>query len=272
MTITEFLSPNTFVGQALWVLLALSLLTAPMGCFVVWRKLSYFGATLSHSALLGAILGLLTGIGVLTGVVSFTMLLGLGLSFWLNHRRLSGDTVLGMIAHFTLAIGVIAVSVMDDLRIDLKTYLFGDVLAVSTPMFYVMALLSVLGFIVVMACWRGFVNLSIAPDIAKVEGYPTRLLDIIFTLTLSLTIALGMMSIGVLLIVAMLIIPAATARLLAASLQQMALIAWVLTALSIIVGLWLAYWLDFPAGPTIVVVSGALFVLLNSGQWLLKRT
>ncbi len=234
MTILEFINPNTFVGQALWVLLALSLLTAPMGCFMVWRKLSYFGATLAHSALLGAILGLLTGIGVLTGVVSFTMILALGLSFWLSHRRLSGDTLLGIIAHSTLAIGVIAVSLMDNLRMDLMAYLFGDVLAVSTPLFYAMALLSVLGCVVIVMCWRGFVNLSTAPDIAKVEGYPIRLLEMIFTLTLSLTIALGMMNIGVLLIVAMLIIPAATARLLSRSLQHMVWMAWLLTVISII--------------------------------------
>lgn len=272
MNIIDFINPTTFIGQALWVLLSLSLLTAPIGCFVVWRKLAYFGATLAHSALLGAILGLFMGIGVLTGVVGFTMILGLCLSFWLSQRRLSGDTVLGMIAHTSLAVGVIAVSVMDNLRVDLQSYLFGDVLAVSKPMFVAMAILSVVGFAVICIYWRGFVNLSIAPDIAKVEGYPTRTLDIIFTLTLSLTIALGMVSIGVLLIVAMLIIPAATARLLASSLRQMVVTAWVLTVISVVVGLWLAYMLDFPAGPTIVVVEGVLFVLLNSGQWALKRT
>lgn len=263
MTFLAFINPTDFVGQALWALLFLSLLTAPMGCFVVWRKMSYFGATLAHSALLGAILGLVTGVGVLTGVIGCTALLAIGLSFWLNHRLLSSDTILGFIAHLSLAIGVIAVSVMDDLRIDLQAYLFGDVLSISTSMFYATIAISIIGLVWVIACWRGFVNLAVQGDIARIEGYATKRLELMFMLVLSMTIALGMLSIGVLLIIAMLIIPAATARLFSRSLVQMVWLTWGLSVVSIVFGMAMAYWLDFPAGPTVVVVSGGLFVLAN---------
>ncbi len=266
MSLTEFINPTSFIGQALWTLLFLSLLTAPMGCFVVWRKLSYFGATLAHSALLGAILGLLTGIGVLFGVIGFTTLLAIILSFWLQHRLLSSDTILGFIAHLSLAISVIAVSVMDELRIDLVAYLFGDVLSISTGMFYATIVISLCGLLLIALNWRGFVNLAIQTDIARVEGYPTQGLELIFMLILSLTIALGMLSIGVLLIIAMLIIPAATARLFARSLIQMAWFTWGLTVIAIITGLALAYQMDFPAGPTVVVVAGTLFIIANGIQ------
>lgn len=259
MTVIEFFNPNSLMGQGLWALLSLSLLTAPMGCFVVWRKLSYFGATLAHSALLGAILGLITGVGVLTGVIGFTVILALGLSFWLNHRYLSSDTILGIIAHLTLSIGVICVSLMDWLRIDLKTYLFGDVLSISSDFFTLMVVLAAVGLAVIAYYWRGFLNLCIQSDIAKVEGYPTKKLELMFILVLSLTISLGMLSIGVLLIVALLIIPAATARCFSHSVMQMVVIAWLITVLCIIWGLAAAYWWDFPAGPTIVMIAGLLF-------------
>lgn len=263
LTFTDFFNPSGFIGQAVWALFFLSFLTAPMGCFIVWRKLSYFGATLAHSALLGAILGLLTGVGVLTGVISFTMILAILLSFWLNHRLLSSDTILGLIAHLSLALGVIAVSLMDELRIDLMVYLFGDVLAISSTMFYATIIIAVVGLAMVIYYWKGFVNLALKRDIATVEGYSTWSLDILFTLVLSITIALGMLSIGVLLIIAMLIIPAATARLFAKSLVNMVWITWFLSLIAIVWGLAMAYWLDFPAGPTIVMVTGILFIIAH---------
>ncbi|MGY0399955.1 MAG: metal ABC transporter permease [Ostreibacterium sp.] len=268
MTIIDFFNPNHFIGQAVWALLLLSLLTAPMGCFMVWRKLSYFGATLAHSAILGAILGLLTGVGVLVGVIGFTAILAVLLSFWLNHRLLAGDTVLGMVAHLSLAVGVIAVSLMDNLRIDLMVYLFGDVLAVSKTMFYAMMVIAALGVVLIIIYWRSFVNLAIQRDIAKVEGYAINQSDVVFSLVLSMTIALGMLSIGVLLIIAMLIIPAATARLFARSLKQMVMLAWIFSVLSILFGISGAYWVNFPAGPTVVVAAGLLFILSSSLRWL----
>lgn len=270
MSIADFINPVTLLGQAVWSLVFLSLLTAPMGCFVVWRKLSYFGATLSHSALLGAVLGLLTGIGILAGVIGFTIILALGLSFWLRHRQLSGDTVLGMMAHITLALGVIVISVMDDLRMDLMVYLFGDVLSLSHQLFYVLCFLSLLGLGMIAYFWKGFVNLAIQPDIAKVEGYRTAGLELGFILLLSLTISLGILSIGVLLIVAMLIIPAATARLFSGSMTQMALLAWCISVICIFLGMVMAYYFDYPAGPTVVVVAGILFMLVNTAQFVFK--
>lgn len=266
MTLTEFFNPTEFIGQSVWTLLFLSLLTAPMGCFMVWRKMSFFAATLAHSALLGAVLGLITGIGVLTGVIGLTVLLAIGLSIWLNQRLLSADTLLGLIAHLSLAIGVIAVSLMDNLRIDLMVYLFGDVLSVSAEMFYITIAVSLGGVVLIMWCWRGFVNLVVQSDIAAVEGYPVRRFELIFTLVLSLTIALGMLSIGVLLIIAMLIIPAATARLFSHSLQQMVVITWIITVIATILGMVSALYFNIPAGPAIVAIAGMFFIAVNLGR------
>lgn len=266
VSFSEFFNPSSFIGQPVWALLFLSLLTAPMGCFMVWRKLSFFGATLAHSALLGAILGLLLGIGVLTGVIGFTVLLAIGLTFWLNQRLLSADTILGLIAHLSLAIGVIAVSLMDNLRIELTVYLFGDVLSISTPIFYTTIVLSVLGALTITWGWRGFVNLAVQSDIAKTEGYSVLGLELMFTFVLSLTIALGMLSIGVLLIIAMLIIPAATARLYSRSLKHMVVLTWGISLIAIIIGMFFALYFNLPAGPAIVVVAGLVFILANLWQ------
>lgn len=266
ITLVEFFDPTGFVGQSVWALLFLALLTAPMGCFMVWRKMAFFAATLAHSALLGAILGLLTGIGVMTGVIGFTLILAIALSFWLNQRLLSADTVLGLIAHLSLAMGVIAVSLLDDLRIDLMAYLFGDVLSISTDMFYVTIVTSFLGMAWIAWGWRGFVNLVVQSDIAQTEGYAVQRFELMFTLVMSLTIALGMLNIGVLLIVAMLIIPAATARLFSRSLKQMVGITWLLTVLAVITGMLSALYFNIPAGPAVVMMTGLFFVLANVGR------
>jgi len=272
MAISDFFNPNHLLGRAVWVLLTLSLLTAPMGCFMIWRRLSYFGATLAHSALLGAILGLLTGIGVLAGVLSFSVLIALGLSYWLSHRHLPMDTILGIIAHLTLAIGVIGISLMDNLRIDLMAYLLGDVLAVSSSMFYVMVGFTGLFLAVIAIYWKGFINLCVQPDIAEVEGYPVKRLELIFTITMALTISFGMISIGILLIIAMLIIPAASARFFSSSLKQMVFLAWLFAVLSILAGIALSYWLNLPAGATIVTIEGLLFFLSGFGAQLLSKS
>jgi len=260
ITLAEFFNPMGFIGQPIWTLLFLSLLTAPMGCFMVWRRLSFFGATLAHSSLLGAIFGLMTGIGVLEGVTGFTVLLAIGLSFWLNQRLLSADTILGLIAHLNLAIGVIAISIMDNLRVDLTAYLFGDVLSISTAMFYTTSCVAILSVIGIIWGWKGLVNLTVQSQIAQIEGYNIKGFELMFTFILSLTIALGMLSIGMLLIIAMLIIPAATARLCSNSMRQMVGITWCFTLVSIIGGMLCALYFNFPAGPSIVVMAGILFI------------
>lgn len=270
ITFIEFFNPTGFVGQPVWALLFLSLLTAPMGCFMVWRRMSFFAATLAHSALLGAVLGLVMGIGVLTGVAGFTVLMAIGLSFWLNQRLLSADTVLGLIAHLNLALGIIIVSYLDNLRIDLRVYLFGDVLSVSKTMFYFTIAVSLLGVAWITWGWRGLINLVVQSDIAQTEGYPIQRFELVFTLVLSLTIALGMLSIGVLLIISILIIPAATARLLSRSLIQMVFITWGLSVLAIIVGMLSALHFNVPAGPAIVVVASVFFVLVNIGRMAIR--
>lgn len=272
MQLIDFFNPTHFIGQGVIALLVLSFLTAPMGCFLIWRRMSFFGATLAHSALLGAVIGLLLGVGVFVGVMGFTALLACLLTWWLQNQRLANDTVLAMIAHLTLAIGVVAISLMDNLRIDLMAYLFGDVLSISRPVFYQIVAVCIVSAIALRVFWRGFVNLAVQPDIAQVEGYRTTVLSFCFVLFLSITISVGMVTVGALLIVSMLIIPAATARLIANQLKTMVFAAWIFTVISIISGMVAAYYVDLPAGPMVVIASGGLFVLAYlSAQWQQSR-
>ncbi len=261
MSLSEFLDINNIVTRAIITLFIISLSTAPIGCFLVWRKMSYFGATLSHSALLGAVIGILTGVGVVVGVISFTVILALFLGFLLQQRYLAADTLLGIMAHFTLAVGVIIISSLDKLRIDLMAYLFGDVLAISNSLLIYLVLFSGLVLVVLFSFWRGFVTVTINQDIAQAEGYSVKKLEIAFILCLAFTISLGMFAVGVLLIVAMLIIPAATARAFSKSMLSMIFISFLITLINSVVGVALAFGFDFPIGASIVTVSGLVFAL-----------
>ncbi len=261
MNITNFFNPDDILGRAVLSLLLLALLTAPMGCFIVWRKMSYFGATLSHSAILGAIIGIVSGIGVTTGVIGFTVILAIFLSLLLHQRQIAIDTVLGMMAHFTLAISVVLISIMDNLQIDLMSYLLGDILSISKSTLVWLTVLSIFGVFLIVVFYKGFLNITINKEIAQVEGYSIKKLEAVFMVSLALTISIGMLAIGILLIIAILIIPAATARLFAKSAISMIFVSFFVTVLSIFLGVYFAYLLNLPAGASIVCFSGFIFLV-----------
>lgn len=261
MEFIDFFSPNTVLGRGMIALLLLSLLTAPIGCFIVWRRMSFFGATLAHSSLLGAILGIWLGLNVFNTLLAFTVVLALLLQMMLRQRILSADTLLGMMAHFTLALGFIFVSMTDDLRIDLTAYLFGDLLGVQPKMLPKLAILTAIALCLLSIFQRGFLNLCITPSIAQVEGYAVGRLELMFVLLLSITISIGLQAVGVLLILSLLIIPAATARLITHSVRAMVLFAWLITLFCAVIGIFLAYQLDLPAGAAVVCLTGIIFII-----------
>lgn len=270
MLILSFLQDEVFLRGFL-ILLVLSFLTAPVGCFVVWRKMSYFGATLAHSTLLGAVLGILLGVGMMVGVIGFTVILAITLGLLIRERYLSADALLGMMAHFILAVGLIAVSVMDDLRIDLMAYLFGSVFAVDKSIFYAMIIVTLIAVFVLIFYWKAFLNLTVCQEIAQAERLISGKTELIFVICLAATVSLGMQAVGALLIIALLIIPAITARLFAKSMLSMVVYSWLITITSIVCGMILSLYLDLPAEASIVVFSGLLFfVLFELSKRLLK--
>ncbi len=250
-----------FLLNALLAGLALALVAGPLGSFVVWRRMAYFGDTLSHSALFGVALGLLLDIHLGLAVLVGCVLLALALLALQQRQPLASDTVLGILAHSTLSLGLVTLSFMDSVRVDLMGYLFGDLLAVTTSDLLWILSGSSLVLLALFLLWRPLLALTVDEELASVEGVPTARLKLALMILMALVIGVAMKIVGVLLITSLLIIPAASAQRFARSPEQMALIASLLGVMAVSCGLALSWFLDTPAGPSIVVSAAGFFVI-----------
>lgn len=239
----------------------LSLLTAPLGSFVVWRKMSYFGDTLSHASLLGVALGLWLEVNPYFAIIAMVLLLAAVLVWLENYTAFSADTLLGIIAHSALSLGVVAIALMDNVRVDLISYLFGDILAVDYHDLYWILGGAAIVLSILIRFWKPLLATTISAELAQVEGINTRKMQITLMLMTALTIALSMKFVGALIITSLLIIPAATARRFARTPEQMVAVGYVISCLAITLGLGLSALYDTPAGPSVVIAASGLFML-----------
>jgi len=252
---------NDFFGRALLGGLGVALVAAPLGCFVVWRRLAYFGDTLAHSALLGIALSFLMHLPLNLAVILTCVTIALLLVLLSSTRALATDTLLGILAHSALAIGLVALSFMPQVRLDLTGLLFGDLLAMTRQDLLWIYGGAALVLALSLWLWRGLLMSTIHEELAQVEGFPVQRLRLILMLMFSVVIAVAMKMVGVLLITALLIIPAASARRLSRSPEQMVLLAAVFGCLAVAGGLVMSWYLDTPAGPSVVVTAFLTFLL-----------
>jgi len=250
-----------FIARALAGGLALAVIAGPLGCFVVWRRMAYFGAALAHSALLGAVLGIALGVRPDLGVGVLSLAAALLFALLEHHRMLARDTLLGVIAHAALALGLVALALLPGLRLDLMGYLFGDVLAIGSEDCYAIAAVAALGLAVLAAQWRALLLVTVSEELAAVEGVAVVRARVTLVVLVALVVAVGMRVVGLLLIVALLIIPAAAARPLARSPAGMALAAGGCALLAVLAGLGASLRWDLPAGPAIVLAATGLLAL-----------
>ncbi|MBT5414414.1 MAG: hypothetical protein HOK81_07420 [Rhodospirillaceae bacterium] len=214
---------SDFMLRAALAGIGLALLVGPLGSLVVWRRMAYFGDTLAHSALLGIGLGFLLGVEPSLGILATGLAMALLLT-GLERRRamLSRDTILGILAHGSLSLGLIVIAFQERLRVDLVSYLFGDILAVdATDLAWIygggIVVLGVLALI-----WRPILLATLSPELAQVEGVRVRRIQLVLALLMAGVVALAMKLIGILLVTSLLIVPAAAARQLARTPEQMA--------------------------------------------------
>jgi zinc transport system permease protein len=260
---------DDFLLRAAIAGLGVALLTAPLGCFVVWQRLAMFGNSIAHCGLLGVALGILLSIDLTVGVIIVSLALALMLIGMQGQKLLSQDTLLGILAHAALAAGLLAATLVGGARLDLMGYLFGDILAVSSgDLWWIGFGLVFVGGLMAWL-WRPLLAISVHEEIAAAEGVPVAVIRAAFMLLIAFTVALSIKLVGILLITAMLIIPAATARAFVSTPEQMAAGAAVISVAGVLAGLSLSLKLDTPAGPSIVLVLTALFVA--SVPWLLRR-
>ncbi len=265
ITILTMATPmDDFLIRAALASLVVAAISGPLGAFVVWRRMAYFGATLSHSALLGIALGLLLGVSPMIGIVGVGIAIALVLSLGSGAsgaRHLSEDTLLGIFAHGTLGAGLVMIALLDNVRFDLMAYLFGDILAVSeADLFWLLGGGAVLGAVLVRI-WRPLLTMTVHAELAQVEGVNVARVRLVFMLLLAALVALAMKVVGVLLVTSLLIIPAAAARPLSRTPEQMAALAALCGGLSVLGGLTGSYLFDTPSGPSIVVAAMVLFAL-----------
>ena len=239
---------------------------APLGCFVVWRRMAYFGDATAHAAILGVALSLALEMSIFGGALIVALLMALTVTV-LAGRGYAMDTLLGVLAHSALAFGLVAVSFLSGIRIDLMAYLFGDILAVSRTDLLVIWGGAALVVALILWRWSALLTATLNEELAYASGIDPKREQLVLTLSLAITVAVAIKVVGVLLIAALLIIPAAAARGLARTPEAMALIAAAIGALSATAGLQGAYIFDTPAGPSIVCVAAILFAAVNAFGW-----
>ncbi|TYC66851.1 zinc ABC transporter permease subunit ZnuB [Stappia sp. BW2] len=263
---------DDFFTRALIAGIGVALVAGPLGCFIIWRRMAYFGDTLSHAALLGVALSLLLNVNTTLAVGAVSILLAIVLMALRRSDTLSSDALLGLLSHSALALGLVCLAFMTWVRVDLLGLLFGDILAV-TPLDIAMIYGGgALVLAVLVIIWRRLFAATVSPDLAAGEGLKPEHTELIFTLLTAIVIAISLKIIGALLITALLIIPAATARRFSASPEQMAVIAALIGAAAVVGGLYSSLNYDTPSGPSIVVAAMALFVVsLVPGVQIVRR-
>ena len=251
---------QSFILRALLAGFALSLVAAPLGCFVIWRRMAYFGETISQAGLIGVALGFLLSMNITASVLIVAFLVSLVLIALGRQTILPFDSLLGIIAHAALAAGVIMASLIRGPQLDMMAFLFGDIFSITGTdiLWIVVGGIFVLG--VMLWLWRPLLATALHEELAAAEGIDVRTTKAAFIIILALTIAIAMKIVGALLTIAFLIIPGSAARPLSETPEQMALLAAVLGMMGVAGGLYMSMSLDTPGGPSIVIVLTLIFV------------
>jgi zinc transport system permease protein len=250
-----------FLVRAMFAGLGLALIAAPLGCVVVWRRMAYFGETIAQGGIIGVALAIAFSLNVTAVVVACSVTLALLLILLSRQQMVPLDSLLGVLAHAALAMGLVGTSLVRGQNIDLMGVLFGDIFAVnSNDLAWIFgAGFAALG--VLIWIWGPLVALSVHHDLAMAEGVPAERIKIIFTLVLAVVVAVALKVVGALLTIAFLIIPAAAARPFSETPEQMALFATILAMLAVAFGLFVSISIDAPGGPSIVLALSALFAV-----------
>ena len=260
---------DSYILNALYAGICVSVIGGGLGCIIIWKKMAYIGDSLSHSSLLGIALGIALGINTTIGTFVICSLFALLLIYLQNKRILSNDTLLGILAHSSLSIGIVSISLLKE-KVNLDSYLFGDILTVTSEelIWFIFATLSVLTILYFI--WNKLVLITIDANIAKAEKVNTDLIQAVFLALLIILVATCVKIVGILLITSMLIIPAASAKQLSKSPIQMAFFSSLIGVLSVILGVFASILLDTPTGPTVIMILVLIFIIIFPVSKLIK--
>jgi zinc transport system permease protein len=252
---------DDFIVRAFAAGIGLAFITGPLGCFIVWRRLSYFGDTIAHSALLGVVIAYALDFNLIIAVFVVSCLLALSLLFLQRRTNLPDDALLGLLAHSVLAIGLVLLGILSFIRIDLMGLLFGDILSVNTTDLLFVWIGGSIVLIVLVLIWRPLFAGTVNLELAKAEGLNPDLANAIFTLLIASVIAISIKIVGILLITGLLIIPASASRNLSSTPIQMAIISSIIGVASVVLGIQTSMIWNTPTGPTILTITLGVFIL-----------
>lgn len=262
MQTKELITMADFVLYALLAGISIAVVAGPLGCFVVWRRMSYFGDTLAHSSLLGVAIAILLNLQMQVAIIGSCLAFAALLLLLEKKQALATDTLLGIIAHSTLAFGLIVLSISDRVQVNLNAFLFGDLLTVTRSDLYWIVSCCLICGVVLILFWKRFLAITVHRELAMIEGLAADWLYALLVFLIAILIAAAMKIVGVLLITSLLIIPAAAARRVSDTPEQMALGSAIAGCLAVLGGLGLSYFWDTPAGPSIVATAFVLFIVV----------
>jgi len=257
----DWLLQLDFAQRALFAGIGIALLSGPLGSLMLWRRMAYFGDTLAHSTLLGISLALLLHVNIYIGLFSICLLVACLLAGLTKQKWIANDAILGILSHTTLAIGLITATAIRGVRVDLLSYLYGDILSVNLQDIFYIYLVVIAVLIILWRLWPWLLSATIHVDLARTEGVPVDFTSWSLILMLALVFAVAIKLVGVLLITALLIIPASAARNFAKTPETMVAIASVIGCLAVMLGFWASLTWDWPTGPAIVVAAAGIFAL-----------
>ena len=259
---------DDFIYRAIIASIGVSLIAGSLGCFVIWKRLSYFSDSISHSALLGVALGLATGLGINLGLVIVGSLFAVLIVVLQQKEFWSSDAVLGIFSHLSLSLGIVVLGIIGNQNTDYFAYLFGDILSItSKDLYWIFSVLIVVVTILVFN-WKKLLLLTLNEELAKAEGINKLYYDLLFMFLIALAVSVSVQIVGVLLITSLLIIPPAISRVISNSPVTMILASMIVSIFSVLLGLYLSIDFDLATGPTIVITLGALFFI---AQFLPKK-
>ena len=250
-----------FLFRAFVAGIGLALITGPLGCFIVWRRLSYFGDTLAHSALLGVVIAYALSFNIVLSVFIISGVISLSLLYLQKKTYLPNDALLGLLAHSVLAVGLVLLGILSFIRIDLMGLLFGDILSVNFNDLLIIWIGGIIVLCILVLIWRPLFAGTVNLELAKAEGLKPELANTIFTLLIAAVIAISIKIVGILLITGLLIIPASASRNLSSTPIQMAVIASIIGVISVVLGLYSSLTWNSSTGPTILSLALIIFVL-----------
>ena len=240
--------------------IGLALITGPLGCFIVWRRLSYFGDTLAHSALLGVVIAYALSFNIVLSVFIISGVISLSLLYLQKKTYLPNAALLGRVAHSVLAVGLVLLGILSFIRIDLMGLLFGDILSVNFNDLLIIWIGGIIVLYILVLIWRPLFAGTVNLELAKAEGLKPELANTIFTLLIAAVIAISIKIVGILLITGLLIIPASASRNLSSTPIQMAVIASIIGVISVVLGLYSSMTWNSSTGPTILSLALIIFI------------